>query len=155
MREKCKALAGKLINDSFPELKNRKIHILIYKFRFYGMSLWIPPFLRLVIISSRCEKFNENELTGIIAHELCHQERYLKMGTGKYLLFAFRFLTSRKAQGEEETATDRLTVEKGYGRQLYDLTLISHYDKNHEKIIELYMTPEDIKAYAVSLGKWN
>jgi hypothetical protein len=118
------------------------------------MSVWIPPFLRFIVISTRSEGFNDNVLTGILAHELCHQERYANLGTWKYLLFAIRFLLSRKAQAVEETATDRLTVEKGYGRQLFELTEISHYDKNHDKIIELYMSPEEIKSYAESLGKW-
>ncbi len=154
MKEKYKLIAAKLINDSFPLLRDKKIHIFVYRFRFYGMSVWIPPFIRFIVISTRAEGFNDNVLTGILAHELCHQERYAILGIRKYLLFAIRFLISRKAQVEEETATDRLTIEKGYGRQLYELTEISNYYRNHDKIIELYMSPEDIKSYSESLGKW-
>jgi len=154
VKEKYKLITAKLINDSFPLLKDKKIHIFVYKFQFYGLSVWIPPFLRFIVVSTRAAGFNDNILIGILAHELCHQERYARLGFWKYLRFAVRFLTSRKAQAEEETATDRLAVEKGYGRQLYELTELSHYDKNHDKIIELYLSPEEIKSYAESLGKW-
>lgn len=119
------------------------------------MSVWIPPFVRFIIMSTRAENFNDNVITGILAHELCHQERYLNLGVMKYILFAVRFLTSRRAQAIEEKATDSLTIEKGYGRQLYELSEISYYDKNHEKIVELYMSSEEIKSYSESLGKWQ
>jgi len=76
------------------------------------------------------------------------------LGAIKYILFAIEFLTSRKAQAAEEKATDRMTIEKGYGRQLYELSEISYYDKNHEKIVELYMSSEEIKSYSENIGKW-
>jgi hypothetical protein len=154
VKEKYRWIADKLIEDSYPVLRGKKIHIFVFKFKFYAMSVWIPPSFRFIVMSTRAEGFNDNVLTGILAHELCHQERYYNLGIGKYLLFAIKFLTSRKAQAEEETATDRLTIEKGYGKELYELTEVSHYDKNHEEIIELYMSPEEIKEYAIRIGKW-
>jgi hypothetical protein len=147
-------ITRKLINDNFPLLKGKKIHLFVFRFRFYAMSVWIPPFFRFIVMSKRTEGFNDNIITGILAHELCHQERYLKSGAVKYILFAVKFLTSRKAQAIEEKATDRLTIEKGYGKQLHELSEISYYDKNHEKIIELYMSPDEIKSYSESIGKW-
>jgi hypothetical protein len=154
MKEKYIHIKQKLINDSFPLLKDKSIHLFIYKFRFYAMSVWIPPFIRFIIISTRSRNFNDNVIIGLLAHELCHQERYAKLGTLKYIRFAIGFLISRKAQATEERATDMLTIEKGYGRQLYELAEISYYDKSHEKIIEFYMSPEEIKSYSERLGKW-
>jgi ADP-ribosylglycohydrolase len=154
MKEKYIIITSKLINESFPLLRDKKIHLFIVRFRFYAMSVWLPPFMRIIIMSTRTKAFNENAITAIIAHELCHQERYLKMGAAKYIWFAIKFLTSRKTQASEEKATDRLTVEKGYGRQLYELSQIQYHDKKHERINEFYMPLEEIKSYSESLGKW-
>jgi hypothetical protein len=154
MKEKYIRIAGKLINDSFPLLKDKKIRLFVFRLRFYAMSVWIPPFIRFVVMSTRTKNFNENVITAILAHELCHQERYYKLGFLRYLRFAARFLLSRKAQAAEEKATDRLTIDKGYGRQLYELSEIQYQDKKHERINEFYMSLEEIKSYSESIGKW-
>jgi hypothetical protein len=153
-REDFKGIARKLIDDSFPLLKNKRIHFFVFRLSFYAMSVWIPPRIRFIIMSTRTRELNENVITGILVHELCHQERYLKLGTLKYLGFAIAFLSSRKVQQTEERATDKLTIEKGYGRQLYELTVISMKDKNHKDMNALYMSPNEIKSYSESLGKW-
>jgi hypothetical protein len=154
MKEKYIQLAEKLIADSFPLLKDKKIRLFVFRLRFYAMSVWIPPFIRFVVMSTRTKNFNENVITAILAHELCHQERYYKLGVLRYLRFAARFLLSRKAQAAEEKATDRLTIDKGYGRQLYELSEIQYQDKKHERINEFYMSLEEIKSYSESIGKW-
>jgi hypothetical protein len=154
MKEKYLLVAGKLINDSFPMLKDKKIHLFVFRLRFYAMSVWIPFFIRFIVMSTRTKTFNENVITGLLAHELCHQERYLKLGVLKYIRFAIKFITSRKVQEKEEKATDRLTIEKGYGRQLYELSEIQYLDKKHERINEFYMSVEEIKSYSESIGKW-
>jgi hypothetical protein len=154
IKEKYAIIAGNLINNSFPLLKDKKIRLFVFRLRFYALSVWVPFFIRFIVISTRTKSFNENVITGILAHELCHQERYLRLGLLKYMKFAIGFLTSRKAQAEEEKATDRLTIEKGYGRQLYELSEIQYFDKKHEKINEFYMSLEEIKSYSESIGKW-
>ena len=154
MKERIRSIGKKIIKDSFPALQGEKIHFYAMWLRFYAFSAWIPPFFRFIVISTRTRNFTDEILTGIMAHELCHQERYLGMGTGRYMKFAAGFLFSKKVQAAEEKATDRLTIEKGYGRHLYELTLISRKDKNHKKIINNYLSPEEIKAYALKSGKW-
>jgi hypothetical protein len=154
MKKEYKRIAGKLIDDSFPLLRNKKIHLFVFRLRFYALSVWIPPFIRFIVMSTRTRDFNENVITAILVHELCHQERYFKLGALKYIRFAIVFLLSRKAQAIEEMATDKLTIEKGYGRQLYELAEISARDKNHEGINELYMSPEEIKSLSESIGRW-
>jgi hypothetical protein len=154
LKKKVLQIAEKIIEDSFPGLKDKKIRFIIMRFRFYALSVWIPPFMRFIVISKRTKDFNDSVLTGIVVHELCHQERYLAMGLRGYLRFAVRFLTSRKAQADEEKATDRLTIEKGYGRQLSKLSKIQFYDKNHQRINENYLSLEEIKSYSESIGKW-
>jgi hypothetical protein len=154
VKRKYIQIIASLINESFPKLKDKKIHLYVFRFRFYAMSVWFPPFIRFIVMSTRTKEFNDNVVTGILAHELCHQERYTEMGIRGYLRFAIRFMTSRKTQANEERATDRLTIEKGYGRQLYELSQIQYYDKNHERINEFYMSLDEIKSYAESIGKW-
>jgi len=154
MKEKYIIISRKLRNDSFPLLKDKKIHLFVFRLRFYALSVWIPPFFRVIVMSTRAKSFNENVITAILAHELCHQERYLKMGALKYIQFAIGFIISRKLQAAEERATDRLTIEKGYGRQLYELSKIQFLDKKHKRINEFYMSLEEIKSYSESIGKW-
>lgn len=146
--------AKKLISNSFPLLQDKKIRFFVLRFRFYACSVWIPPFMRFILISKRTRDFSDAVLEGIMAHELCHQERYLEMGIRRYLRFASGFITSRKVQAAEERATDMLTIEKGYGRQLYELSKIQYWDKKHQRINGNYLSLEEIKTYAKSLGKF-
>jgi hypothetical protein len=154
MRKRITSIGEKIISESFPSLQGKKIHFYVMWLSFFGFSAWIPPWFRFIVISTRTREFTGEVMTGILAHELCHQERYLGMGAGHYLKFAVGFLFSKKVQADEEKATDRLTIEKGYGRQLHDLTVISRKDGNHKKIIDNYLSPDEIKAYAMNIGKW-
>jgi hypothetical protein len=154
VKKEYNRIVRKLVKESFPLLRNKKIYLFEVRLRFYAMSVWIPPFIRFIIMSTRTRNFNENVVTGILAHELCHQERYLRLGPLKYLRFALAFLVSRKAQATEERATDKLTIEKGYGRQLYELSEIQYSDKKHERINEFYLSLEEIKSHSESIGKW-
>ncbi len=148
-------LTSDIINRSFPQLRDKKIHVFTGPLRFYAFSVWVPPFFRVIVISTRTLDFNRKVLTGLIAHELCHQERYIGMGVLNYLVFAVKFLTLKKIRSAEEKATDRLTIEKGYGRELYELSTITHKDRKHKKINDLYLSLEEIRAYSESLGKWG
>jgi hypothetical protein len=82
-----KEMGERIIGESFPLLKGKRILFISLYFRFYAFSAWIPPFVRLIVISTRARKFNHFVLTGIIAHELCHQERYIGMGFTGYMKF--------------------------------------------------------------------
>jgi hypothetical protein len=154
VKERIRIIGNRLISESFPVLQTRKVHFITLRFRFYAVSFWIPFAARIIVISTRTRNFSDMVLTGILAHELSHQERYLSMGKAGYIIFAFRYIFSKKLQADEERATDRLTIDKGYGRQLYDLTLISHKDENHKSILDNYLTPGEIKEYAMEAGKW-
>lgn len=152
--EKLRQLTSDIINRSFPLLRNKKIFVFTGPLRFYAFSVWIPPFLRVIVISTKARDFGRKVLTGLIVHELCHQERYIKMGIFNYLVFAVRFLILKRIRSAEEKTTDRLTIEKGYGRELYELSSITHKDRKHKKINDLYLSLEEIRAYSESLGKW-
>jgi hypothetical protein len=154
MRENYKEITRTLIDQSFPLLTDKKICILVIQLRFFACSVWIPPFLRFIVLSKRTRDFDKSVITGLLAHELCHQERYIKMGVLKYLGFATRFLISRNVRSAEEKATDRLTIEKGYGRELYELSEITYNDRKHKSINEFYLSMDEIKSHSESIGKW-
>jgi len=152
--KRIKLIAKEIIDNSFPMLKEKRIFYLVIWFRFFGLSVWIPPCIRIILISTRVKKLNDSAMRGIIAHELCHQEKYLKMSTLQYMRFIAKYLFSKHARMLEEKDTDRMTIEKGYVRELYELSLISRSDTGHKRIIDNYLTPEDIKDYAIKTGKW-
>jgi len=155
MYKRIRQLSDRIIAESFPRLQGKRVIILVAPFRFYALSLWVPPFFRVIIISTRVKSMSDFVITGILAHELCHQERYLMMGPAGYLRFAAGYLFSNKARTLEERATDYLAIEKGYARELHELTLISRADPNHETIIDNYLTPEEIIIHAKKSGKWD
>ena len=144
-----------MIEKSFPVFKGRKIIILKAPLRSFACSFWIPPSLRVIVLSNRAGNFSIPTITGLIAHELCHQERYIEMGIINYICFGAKFLTSRKVRGDEEKATDRLTIEKGYGRELYELSELTFRERKDKRLNELYLPLHEIKSYSESLGKWN
>jgi len=155
MLNRVRKIAGRIIEESFPLLEGKRIFFIVIWFRFYAMSFLIPPCLRIIVISKRARKFTDSALTALIAHELCHQERYIRMGLRNYLKFIPGYLFSKKIQRSEEVATDLMAIEKGYARELYELTIISHKDDRHRKIIDNYLTPEEIREYALRKGVWK
>jgi hypothetical protein len=154
VRKRARKIADQIITDSFPLLRGKKIFYVVLYLRYYAFSVWIPPFLRVIALSTRTKKFDDYLLTGILAHELCHQERYISMGIVKYFRFVISYSSSKKLQKEEERATGNLTIEKGYSRQLYELTLRSYSDKKHKGIRDNYLTPEEIRVKAMECGNW-
>jgi hypothetical protein len=152
--ENYKEISRELIDKSFPVLKHKKIFIIKAPLSFFACSVWLPPFFRVIVFSNRTRHFNRPVITGLIAHELCHQERYVGMGVFKYLRFAAKFLTSRNVQATEEKATDRLTIEKGYGRELYELSELTFSERKDKRLNELYLPLSEIKSYSESLGNW-
>lgn len=144
-----------LIDKSFPVLRGKRIVIGIAPLSFYAFSVWLPPIMRLIVLSTKVRHFDKYAITGLFAHELCHQERYIKMGTLNYLGFVVKFLYSRNARAVEEKATDRLTIEKGYGMELFRLSEITHNDRKNKKTNDLYLSLEEIRSYSESIGKWR
>jgi len=155
MYRRIRKIADRIIAESFPGLQGKRIIMLVFRFRFYALSLWIPPGLRFIVVSTRTRNLSDEAITGLIAHELCHQERYCEMGIRNYLKFLVGYVFSNKTRRNEEHETDRRTIEKGYARELYELTLVSRKDKKHKKIIDNYLSPEEIKNYALQTGRWN
>ena len=154
-KTEVKKIVNKLIKKSFPILKNKRIFVCYFKSKDYsGIALWPLPFLRLLFINED-RRFNKEELTGLLAHELCHFETYEKRGWVKTVLLGTRYMISQKFRKNEERMTDNLAIEKGYAKRLYKQRLFrwDSTDKNH-KLKEVYMPPKQIKRYAIKNRKW-
>lgn len=145
-----------LILNSFPKLKNTYIWLFRFDFKMsYAAAMWPLPFFRIILLNKKCEKLDDAACTGLLAHELCHHDLSVSLGWVRYILTKpFIYIFSAKDIIREENATDKLTIEKGYGRELYALTEILERDKEHQSLNKFYLTKEQIKRYAESLNKW-
>ena len=76
------------------------------------------------------------------------------MGVMNYLKLAFKFFIFKVVRTYEEKTTDKLTIKKGYAKQLYELSIIKRQDQKHEKIDKFYLSLDEIKSYAKEIGKW-
>jgi len=150
--ERYERIVKSLVKNSFPILHSKKICIetkpLSKKFSacatnypFSGLKIWINP--------KYCEKYNDFELKGLLAHELIHLEDFSIMGWGKKFLWDFRYLFSRKNRRKIERETDKKTILKGYGKELRALRLKreSIKDKNFKKIKRFYLSSKEIEKY--------
>lgn len=155
MWRRVKVLAERIIKNAFRESELGKILYIILPFKFYALSFWVPPLIGIIVVSTKARRLSDKALTGLIAHELCHQERYRKMGVLSYYCFVLKYTFSQKARIEEEHEVDRMAVRKGFAAELHELTIITHASKSHKKIISNYLTPDEIVQYAQNEGLWN
>lgn len=146
-RNKCTRIKNQIILKSFPLLKQKKIYLIIINSNFYGHSICIPFLICFIAISKKSKIFNDFCLEGLLAHELSHQERYLKMTLFQYLKFIIKYLTNKKYRTKTEKEIDQTTVKKGYGNQLYELSIIQFKDNKRNKINKYYSSLEEIKEY--------
>lgn len=139
-KQKHRKIINKLINDSFPKLKRGKIILVGLNFKKYRAGVaWILPYVRVIIVSKKTESLNDKKLTGVLVHELCHFEDPKKLR----LVFYWLIPKIRKIIEKE---TDELAVRKGYARELYE--------SRKDLSVSCYLSPEEIKKYAKSIGKW-
>jgi len=162
LKERCKKIAHEIVQESYPELSNRKIRIFTTNFLFGYIAS--APAIGYIVVSNKIKQFDDFVIQGIIAHELAHSIRFIKMGTTKRIgmfinLLSSGLITKNKVKmSKEENETDKEAIRRGYARQLYKSRKIAEYKaKNNEKfrkICALYLTSKEIKEYAISIGRW-
>ncbi|MHB8904449.1 MAG: hypothetical protein ACYC40_05130 [Patescibacteria group bacterium] len=142
---KYKETVAYLVNNYFPELKDKKIYLFKYKFRtFWASALWVLPF-RVILISPKVDKLDDAPLHGLLGHELSHLSIYGKKGWFKYLYtYPPVYLFSRKKIIKEENTVDKLTIKKGLGKSLFEMRKIVSQDEKHARVNYLYLTEEEI-----------
>ena len=114
------------------------------------------PFIdyRIVVDRSKLENFTDDEMKGLLAHELAHLESYSKMNLPFFVLHSVRygladyFGIGKNFQREVEIMTDVGAIEKGYGKELeaYRLKRIGLGTMEDVRYIkENYLSPEEIR----------
>ena len=146
-----------LIQHSFPNLKNKKIKIYESKNLKFSADAKKFPWTLRIRTNPRLRKYSKKFLTGLFAHELSHLEKFVNDSWFEYyILRDFKTMSKRFIKNEEKE-TDKQAIRKGYAKELY-LQRSSRWNakgKKIEKIRKLYISPNEIKKYALSIGKWN
>jgi len=155
--EECLIIVANLIKNSYPNLRNKRIRIIVKKLRRGSMraSGAITKRFRITIDPIKYQDTNRMQLKGALAHELIHFEDYSKRGIVKSLIIWFRYHFDKKFVINYERSTDRRTIERGYARELYAnrnfrLRGLSKKEKSFSKS---YLSPVEIKSYAKSIRK--
>jgi predicted SprT family Zn-dependent metalloprotease len=146
-----------LIKNNFPILKDKKIKIYENKrIRFSADTRRFPFFLR-IRTNPILREHSDGMLIGIFAHELTHLEKFVNSSKFEYYILREFKIISKKFIKREEEETDKEVIKKGYAKELY-LQRKSRWglkDRKIEKLKKFYISPDKIKNYAISIGKWE
>lgn len=110
-------LVKKIIDKSFPTLKNEKIEICQEKVKWRGKAeFW--PWKKRITVSTKTKRYRKEKIIGLFTHELCHCETAKKRGF-LWLAAIWQIMKySKKLVSKIEWETDMLAIQKGYGRYL-------------------------------------
>ena len=150
----CKRIIKRLIEKSYPSLKNTKIHFHTWKqlrgsmMTFYFFSFWI------FADSSKYNGANKKAITGVLAHELVHVEYLKQKNYFQKAIILIKYLLSPKFKRQFERETDRQTIRKGYGKELaetmrFRMQTASKKDKEH--LNKYYLSDKEINAIVVDV----
>jgi hypothetical protein len=156
-QDRCRNIATKIIKKSFPELKNKKILIFATPFRkaYSGMALWgIWPFPDLILINRKKNNEPDKYLRGLLAHELSHIALRVKRGFIKSAVRGLFYWIIPKLRRAEEDEVNKIAMQKGYVKEIYFITQKSEKRKRASGIQRHYMSSQEVKNYAKSIGKW-
>jgi len=149
--------------EAFEKIDGQKIKLLIRKFKgkhddYNAQAVWLPKLCRYIVLNeSRLDEDPDN-IAAIIAHELGHHENYANMGTIEYLRTILKLIFKKKesetTRKEMERYADKKAIEAGCAHGLYNHRIKPPKEGRREKEKKFYMTPEEIKEYAISIDKW-
>lgn len=151
--ESSKRIVAKLVKKSFPLLKGRKINIFESKRPKGTADTRSWPGWSRIRLSPDTKSLTEEQLIGVLAHELCYIEWYCEVGFLRYLWFMEVIAkTSREAIKADERATDMKAIDKGYGAQLYAHRVLRYKNRGprFEERKDLYLSPEEIVEHMKS-----
>jgi len=151
-KSEYRKILNELVDDSFPTLKKDKIYLMeMYTWKFTGAEFRLPFNRWLICFHPRTKEWGTEPIRGFLAHELCHFEIYKKDCFLKTWVFWILYWFSPKIRRKIERETDKLTIEKGYGKELYEALKKSVYSDRDK----YYFSLKEIKDYAKSIGKWQ
>ncbi|MGC9309187.1 MAG: hypothetical protein ACP5D2_00645 [Candidatus Nanoarchaeia archaeon] len=156
-------IVDKLIEESFPELKDRRVSIIwLPSFSPLGTVLrgWKKDWLILPKPKKKQSK-TKSALKGFLVHELSHILDLQRMSVIhsfiRYNMLNDLFIIIPKFNKFERYA-DKIAIQKGYAKELYE-NVVKVSKKYPKFIIDYahsigYLSPEQIKTYARKIGKW-
>lgn len=145
----------KVRKKSFPEIKGR-IWTMQIPFPIPGAAVfYILPWIKLILFTNKCKELTDKVLVGLIAHELSHFSRFDSKGGFFYYWKYFFFVWGEKGKIEERE-TDKLTLRKGYSKELLELKVEAEKrlkGTKWEKYLDNYLTGSESKAYVKKINK--
>ena len=157
--EKYRKIVNRLINNSFPNLKNKEIIVTEFPNISKKYSAGAGEFLifKWIIVLRKCRKYSNKALIGLLAHELSHCYITERMGLLEKFIYFIRWVFSKRMRAKAETQTDLITIKKGYGEELILLRKGISIGKTKEQLEERakrgYLSLGEIKTYMKKLGK--
>ena len=108
------------------------------------------PFKGAVIKLDENELSNlsDDELAGLMAHELAHIRVYSGMNWASLVFYGLRYEFSDSFKREVERGTDILTIQHGFGKELAsfrEYRLRTANDADREMLRDYYLSPKEIR----------
>lgn len=109
-----------------------------------------PGDLVIILDSDKLEGISDEQLKGLMAHEMAHLEIYLNKTWIEMVLFSIRYELSADFRKSAEREADMNSISKGFGKELedfrtYRLQTASPADRKF--LGENYLSPEEIHDY--------
>jgi len=150
-KDRYNLIVKDLVKKSFPILKDKRFFIFEFNVTsLYGVYI---PILNFIGLNKKCRGFSDKLIRGMLVHELCHVEYSKIKGIFWSGFFFIFYWFSRKLRGNEEIRADKSVVEKGYARELFELTKKIERDHNLDNV-KYGFSSKDIINYAKEIGKW-
>ena len=99
-----------LVNSSFPLLKNRKIFVKKIVSEFSAQAQMDLFYNLSVLINPKYDIYSDFEITGLLAHELCHLEDFIEKGVLWKFIHDLRYTFSEKYREDMKSQL----IEKQY-----------------------------------------
>ncbi|MCK4997675.1 hypothetical protein KAS08_05200 [Candidatus Pacearchaeota archaeon] len=147
-------IVDELVRKSFPELKKNKIFISEaskWVSKYFSAAVTYVFLFSILKISKKMRDYSEEIIESVLAHELGHIVGFKSYGFFGYTWRGFRYLTFRGARTIEENVADKIAIDRGYAKGLYEFK--NKYG-HPEKYKECYMSAKEVKEYAKSVKKW-
>jgi hypothetical protein len=110
----------------------------------------------IIIDDKKYLRAGKKEIAGAFAHELSHFCSYRNKSWAGYFLWYLHYHFSRKFRHKVEIEMDKQAIIRGFARELFANRsfIIKKYPLPKRKENRAYLTPEEIKEYALSINKW-
>lgn len=151
--KKYRKIVDDLIEESFPELRGKRIFVFEFLF-LESRAFFTWPIVRMVFLGKRFRERSEIQVKAILSHELSH---VLDFNYRNFFIFwvnAIRYFFSKEYKFKIENFADKEAIRRGYAKGLYSSRLL-----REKRVGDIegspYLTSKEIKKYAKEIGKWQ